>query len=269
MDIQNIKDSITETFCGLTKFKQRGNILEVITAFSTLNNKFISVFIKIESDKYVVTDAGWIDKNVYDTPIFDESEDMIKRIISSYQYNYEIKITLDNSGNAYYYKNCSNPKYVPSLIFDLANFSVGVVNSFLIQFKDPKEEKERETFRKDANIFLKQYFSDSLKINASLDDFKNIKFNAIITRANKLILISYVTGSTQSYFESDLRKSIVNFEITEKSKYKNNITEKLTLINNNSNGYNTEKSVPIINLLNEKTTRPPITWSEKEQLINL
>ncbi|HLF51896.1 hypothetical protein [Flavobacterium sp.] len=267
MDIQHIKDSIKETFCGLTNFKQRENILEVITAYSTLNNKFISIFVKFEKDRFVVTDAGWIDKNIYDTPTFDESEDILKRIINNYQYNYEIKTTIDAKGNLYYYKDCISPEQLPGLIFDLANFSVGVVNSFFIQFKDPKEEKERETFKKDANIFLKQHFGKSLKVNAPLDDFKNIKFNAIVSNGEKLVLISYVTGSTQHYFESDLRKSIVNFEITEKSKYKNNIKEKITLINNQSNGYNTLKSGAILNLLDEKTTRPPIIWSEKEKIL--
>jgi len=267
MDIQVLKETIKNSFCNLTKFKQRGNVLEVITAYSTLNNKFISVFIKFEGNRIIATDAGWIDSNAYDTPNFDESEEIIKKIINNYIYNYQIKLTTDSDGNVYYYKTCNDQEQLPGLIFDIANFSVGVINSFCIQFKDPKEEKERETFRKDANDFMKLHYKQTLRLNTALDDFKNIKFNAIVSRASNLYLVTYVTGSTQYYFESDLRKSIVNFELTDKSKFSGFIREKITIINNESTGFNLNHSMPILNLLMEKTTREPILWSERDKIL--
>ena len=103
----------------------------------------------------------------------------------------------------------------------------------------------------------------------SLDDFQSIKFNAIINKDSKLCLLTYVTGSTQNYFEDDLRKSIVNFEIAIKSKYKDLIKERITIINDTSDGYLPEKSSYIFELLNEKTTRKPIKWTEKEQIAEL
>ena len=84
---------------------------------------------------------------------------------------------------------------------------------------------------------------------------------------NLLYLITYVTGSTSYYFENDLRRSIVNFEISQKSVMRDVIKERISIINNESSGYDPIKASEIINLLSEKTSRPPINWSEKERIL--
>lgn len=269
MDNNQIIERIKSSFCNLTNFKVRQNALEVITAYSTINSKFVSVFITLTNNKIVLTDSGWIDQNYYETPLYDDSEDIVRRIISSFKNSFNVKSTLDNSGIEFYYKTCENIEQIPSAVFDLANFIVGVVNSFCIQYKDEKEEKERETFRKDANDFLKVNYADNVRLRSALDDFKGIKFNAIVNKGANLFLLTYVTGSTQTYFENDLRKSIVNFEIAVKSKYRDNIKERVTIVNDKSDGYLPEKSSYIFEILNEKITREPIKWTEKERILEL
>lgn len=269
MEQSLIFEKIKSSFCTLTQFKVRQNVLEVITPYSTINNKFVSVFITFTNNKIVITDSGWIDQNYYEAPACEDSEEIVKRIIFSFKNAFNIKSTVDNTGSEFYYKTCENIDQIPSAVFDLANFIVGVVNSFCIQYKDEKEEKERATFRKDANDFLKAIYSDSLQLRSSLDDFKGIKFNAIVNKGADLFLFTYVTGSTQNYFENDLRKSIVNFEIALKSKYKHHIKERVTLVNDQSDGYLPEKSSCILEILQEKTTRKPIKWSQKEQILEV
>ncbi len=269
MDNQHIIDKIKSSFCKLTNFKVRQNALEVITAYSTINSKFVSVFITLTNNKIVLTDNGWIDQNYYETPIYDDSEDIVRKINSSFKNSFNVKSTLDNSGIEYYYKTCEKIDQIPSAVFDLANFIVGVVNSSCIQYKDEKEEKERETFRKDANDFLKINYAENVRLRSSLDDLTGIKFNAIVNKNSNLFLLTYVTGSTQTYFENDLRKSIVNFEIAVKSKYRNNIKERITIVNDKSEGYQPDKSSYIFDILKEKTTRIPIKWTEKEQILEI
>lgn len=269
MNNQEIIEKIKSSFCSLTNFKDRQNALEVITAYSTINSKFVSVFITFTNNKIVITDSGWIDQNYYETPIYDESEFIINRITLAFQSSFNVKSTLDKEGVAYYYKTCESLDEIPSAIFDLSNFIVGVVNAFCIQYKDEKEEKERETFRRDANDYLKVNYSDKVKLRVALDDFQSIKFNAIIYKSSRLYLLTYVTGSTQTYFENDLRKSIVNFEIAVKSKFQDLIKERLTIVNDQSDGYLHEKSAFLFELLKEKTTREPIKWSEKDRILEL
>ncbi|MFD2963691.1 MULTISPECIES: hypothetical protein [Olivibacter] len=269
MDNAQIIEQIKSSFCNLTSFKVRQNALEIITAYSTINNKFVSVFVTYTNQKIVITDSGWIDQNYYETPVNDESEDIIGRIIGLFKASYSVKSTLDKSGREFYYKTCENIEQIPSCVFDLANFIVGVVNGFCMRYKDEKEERERETFKTDANDFLKLNYDNMVKLRAPLDDFKGIKFNAIINKGPNLFIITYVTGSSSTYFENDLRKAIVNFEIAQKSKYKDLIKEKITIINDLSEGYSMKRSANIFELLKEKTTRKPIKWTEKERILEI
>lgn len=267
MNNQDVIEKIKSAFCNLTSFKLRQNEIEVITAYSTLNSKFVSVFITFTNSKIVLNDGGWICQNYYNTPLYDKCEETINKIKNSYITSYKIKSTIDPTGVEYFYKTCSSVDEIPSSVFDLANFIVGVINAFCIQFNDEREERERETFRRDANDFLKANYSEHVKLKQALDDFKTIKFNAIINKSSKLYLVTYVTGSTQTYFENDLRKSIVNFEIAFRSRYHQIIKERVTLINDQSEGYQPNKSAYYFDLLNEKTTQKPIKWSEKEKVL--
>lgn len=265
----DIYQAIKDDFCALTTYKLRGESIEIITPFSTLNNKFVSVFIKELNGKFIISDAGWTDLNYYNVDISEESDDIIERIFTYYQQSFGISTTSDKAGTLHYYKTCSNPKDIPTNVYDLANFVVGAVNSLGIRYKDEKEEKERETFRKDANTFLKVNYNDNVKLQKSLDDFKNIRFNALITRNSDIYLVSYVTGSSSYYFTNDLRKTIVNFEISEKSKYRDFIREKVSIINDKADGYHPEKLSSMMDLLNEKVTREPIKWTEKERILEI
>ena len=268
-NLLDIFKTIKDDFCSLTTYKLRGESLEIITPFSTLNNKFVSVFIKEIKGKYVISDAGWTDLNYYDINISEESDDIIERIFTYYQQSFEISTTSDKAGTLHYFKTCENPRDIPGNVYDLANFVVGAVNSLGIRYKDEKEEKERETFRKDANTFLKVNYNDNVKLQKSLDDFQNIRFNALITKNSDIFLVSYVTGSSSYYFTNDLRKTIVNFEISEKSKYRSFIREKVSIINDQADGYHPEKLSSMMDLLNEKVTQEPIKWSEKEKILEI
>lgn len=262
-------DMIKSSFCNLTSFKVRQNSVEVITPYSTINSKLVSVFITFVKDKIVITDSGWIDQNYYDTPVYEDSESIVNRTKGSFMASFNIKSTVDRAGVEYYYISCEKIEEVASCVFDLANFIVGVVNSFCIQYKDEREDKERETFRKEANDFLKAHYAEDALLRRSLDDFQTIKFNAIIVKKSNLFLLTYVTGSTQRYFENDLRKSIVNFEIAQRSKLRDNVKERIAILNDNSEGYLPERSSYILELLNEKTTRSPINWTEKEKILEI
>lgn len=263
----DIFNAVKSDFCELTTYKVRNNSIEIITPFSTLNDKFVSIFVKYSQNQLIISDGGWIDLNYYEVNINEESEAIIDRVTSYYLQNYQIKTTSDNAGTLYYFKVCKSLEEISSAVFDLSNFIVGVVNALGITYKDEKEEKEKETFRQDANSFLVSNFNDNVRLRKSLDDFTNIKFNAIINKGSELNLITYVTGSTPYYFENALSKTIVNYEISEKSKYNSFVKERISIINDLANGYHPEKSRSILNLLAEKTTKEPIKWTEKEQLL--
>lgn len=257
---------IKEEFCGLTTYKLRGETIEIITPFSTLRNKFVSIFIKQSQDKFIVSDGGWIDLNYYGDKMDDSSEDLIDRITSYYILNYDVNTVNNKSGILYYYKSCRIDN-IAATAFDLANFVVGVTNALTIQYKDEQEENEKETFRKQANNFLRVNYEENIRLGHSLDDLPNINFNAVVHKNSNLYLISYITGSTPSYFSNSLRRTIVNFEISQKSKYKNVIKEKISLINDEAEGFLPSKESDLIDLLNERSTREFIRWTERYKIL--
>jgi hypothetical protein len=53
------------------------------------------------------------------------------------------------------------------------------------------------------------------------------------------------------------------------SKYSGLIKERLTIVNDKSDGYLPAKSAHIFDLLNEKTTRDPVKWTEKDKILAL
>ena len=264
-----IFDSVKSNFCDLINYKLRDNSIEIITPFSTLNDKFVSVFVKEINNNFIVSDGGWTHLNYYDIHINEQSESITKRVLTYYQQNFQVKSTTDNAGTLFYFKTCQNLQELSSVVFDMSNFISGAVNALGIQYKDEKEEQERETFRRDANTFLKTNYNDNLSAKKSLDDLKNIRFSAIIIRNSNLYLISYITGSTHQYFMNDLRKTIINFEISERSKYQSHIKEKISIINDMANGYHPEKSKSILDLLSEKINREPVKWTEKERILDI
>lgn len=263
------QEKIKESFCGLVKFKQRDNLLEVITPFTTINDKFVSVFVVYTRGKYVITDNGWIQGNYYEAEPLEGNDDINDRVRESFSTSYDIRSTVDNNATVFYYKTCLDVDHIASAVLDLASFTVGLVNSLCINYKDEKEAKERDRFKTEANSFLKLHYGNNVKFRQPLDDLNNIKFNAIISKRSDIYLLSYVTGGTPFYFDNDVRKSIVNFEIAMKSKYQGYIKERITIINNESQGYSINPSSSILSLLNEKMTREPILWEEREKLLEI
>jgi hypothetical protein len=270
MENTEIINLIKSSFCNLTSVKIRNNFIEIITGYSTINFKFISVFIhKNKNGKYIISDYGWLDQNYYEISFNDEQVEISERIKQSYLYTYNIKQTEDAQKNIFYYKSTDNISNIASLVFDMANFLVGVINAYCLRYKDEKDETEKENFRIEANNFLKQHYNQNVRLDRNLMDFKNIKFNAIIFKGNKLNLLTYVSGSTPQYFESGLRKSIVNFQISEKSVESKDITEKICIINDSCDGFIKSHSESLLDLLREKSSREPILWSEKEKVLEI
>ncbi len=268
MDLEFISKNIKSSFCNLTQFKLRGEVLEVITAFSTINRKFISVFVTFNKNEFVITDNGWVYKNYYENSQDKSNDELLNNITNSYINSFNVKQTVDVNGIHYYYKKCDNISQIPAAVFDVANFLLGIINATLLQYKDESEEKERDHFKSDASSFLKSNYKEAVSLKKSLDDIKSVVFNAIIEKESKLYLITYITGSSAFYFDSDINKSIVNFELSKKSNFNPYIKGRYAIINDLSLGYNPQRSSTILGLLYEKTNSDPILWSKKETLLS-
>lgn len=265
----NIFNSVKEDFCSLWTYKQRGNTLEIITPFSTTNSKLISVFLTKKGNEYIVTDGGWIMGGEYGiTPDLDD--DMFLRIYDHYLYYYEIKM-LDQNKARYYYKSVNRTELLSSIIYDFGHFMLSILSASQIQFYDPKEKSERETFRIEANSFLTSFIGkNKILFNQELSpEYKNVRFNAIIAEGSRIKLIRYVTGSSYSYFLNSLTKATVDFEIANQSTFNQFIEQRVALINDSALGFVENNLIQYIQTLQNHTKRDVVKWSEKENLISI
>lgn len=224
-----IFNAIKNDFCNLFKYKIKGETLEVITSFPTLNNKFVSIFVTERENKYIITDGGLIDKDEYDIECDQKNKRYVDLIKRTYIDRWEIKSTYKN-GYAFYYKTTEQQEMISSHILDLAQFTSSVISSYEVNFE---RERKTENFSQKVNKFLKSHFSDLVKFNQTLTDLKSINFNAIIThRNNDLSLIKYINGKTFSDFKDSLQLATYSFQASRTSILDGNIIHRIPIINN-------------------------------------
>jgi hypothetical protein len=266
----DIFQNIQSSFGSLWKFKERGNSLEIITPYATTSAKFVSVFLSEKDGEYIISDGGWINDRIYDNN-FDVEDSCFLKIVDHYTNSFDVKQTSGLGNKTYYYKKTGNKNFVPSLVMDLSVFISNIISLAEIEYTD-KEEKESITrFGKNANNYLKTFVESSkLDLSGYLDEDKTIKLSAIIKpTSSKLILINYITGSNLSHFTSSISKTNFLFELAERSKFKPYIRRKISVVDNFSIGYQTERIQGYLKHLSENTKSNEVCWSDKEKLIDL
>lgn len=268
--LENIYNDVTSTFGNLWSFKIRGKSIEIITPFTTTNHRFISVFLTIQGNDYIVTDGGWIEQGIYDNN-FNLDEDCYKKIILHYQNVYNIKETKNGAKTTYFYKKTPNHISVPSIVFDLSTFISTLVSLSFVEYTEREEKETKERFNKKANLYLSQIVdNENIKFNAPIDEHKKIKFSAIVNRnKTELILLNYITGSSDYYFNNSISKTNMMFEMALKTQYSRFIRKKISIVDTEANGYVPLKVNPFLNHLSDNTKSIEVNWHEREKLSKL
>ena len=269
MIFENIYNEIKSSFNSLWQFKERGKTLEIITPFATTSHKFVSVFLSIQENKYIVTDGGWVQGGYYETA-FNQEEDCFRKALYHYQNSFNIKEVNTPSG-IYFYKSTDKEIAVPSLIFDIANFISSMISLSEIEYSEKLEKETKERFRSMANDFLIAISGRySVDFRGYLDDQdKRIKMHAIIKKPHsKLILVNYITGSTNNYFLNSIGRANLMFEMAEESLYSPYIDKKVCFIDDTAIGYS-PKVIRDIDFIVNNTNSHRADWSTRENYISL
>lgn len=266
-NLKEIFKNLKESFCSLWQFKDRGKTLEIITPYSTITSKFISVFITERDNSIIISDGGWIASGYYDTDV-NMQDEFFSKLFYTYESYFDIK-KIDKNEVPFYYKKADKEVSIPSFLFDMVQFIQGVVGGSVVEFEDLKEKAEKETFKREANSYIANIAQhDTIKVNTHLsEDLKSIRFNAIITkRKNRLTLLNYVTGSSISYFIGSIGKANLNFEIATESEFSPFMDTKIALINDTASGFQQDKLYKYLEKMERNTNSKNILWSEKYKL---
>jgi len=109
-----------------------------------------------------------------------------------------------------------------------------------------------------------------VSFNGSIDEqYKDIKFNAVIKRDNKFTLFNYVTGTTDFYFRGSIGRSNMNFQLINRTPIKNKIYKRVTVINNQASGYKIDKLKQYLELISAEAESEIINWSNKKDLLEI
>jgi hypothetical protein len=268
MNLLNIFEDVKNSFFGIWQYRERGNTLEIITPYATTNNRFISVFLTKQGDKYIVSDGGWVSSGVYDIKIKDDT--CFLKIFYHFKNSYNVEEISSKDGIIYYYNKSVNIIDIPSKIFDLSLFIQNIVSVSEIEFENKEEKNVRELFTSKANDYIKSIVTnlDKIKFNRYLDPHKReVKFNAIYyINDSKVSLLNYVTGSSFSYFSNSIFKANQLYEMAEDTAYKNCISSKITVVDTDADGYIPNKISPYLYHLINHTESEIVEWNSREKL---
>lgn len=249
------------------KFKMRNSTLEVVTPIATTSDKFVSVFITIKGDSYVVTDGGWISEGKYDSdlPLLNE---IYSRVFDYYKSEYGVN-ELATNNYIYYYKKTTNKAMVSSLVYDLATFTSSVISASFINYQEKKELDNSKRFQSRANAFIKEVVPHNIQVKHNtwvLEKYKSLRFHALIPFKNRLTLVSYVTGSNNEYFRNSLAMANMRFEVVEKDGFNGIVANKILLIDDTVKSYTSPEMIPIIGIITNNSKRINLPWSEREKI---
>ncbi len=272
MIFENIYNDIVSSFGSLWRFKERGETLEIVTPFATTNNKFVSIFLTKQNSDFIVSDGGWITEGVYQTEILPENKDCYHKILSYYLNTFKIQSVASNKLVSFFYKKTSNEIAVPSLLFDMVNFISTIVSISNIEFAD-KETENKERFSSSASGYLSEIirsysYGRTISFNRYLGAGNTrVKVNAVIRDPNNdLVLLNYITGSHVDYFQTNISKTNIIFELASKTNEGIYIKKKIALVDNTATGYAEDKiSIWLDHMINN-TGSQRINWSNREQL---
>jgi hypothetical protein len=256
---------IIKQYSALWKIKERGETIEIITPMVTTTDMFISVFITVRGDEFVVTDGGQMLSEVYDVD-FSSDAQTHERMINFFSEQFEICCVKQNKKTFYYKKVCKIEK-IPQAVFDLSNFIASTINSIDIPLKEERVDKQ---FRIKAKNYLDEHFHYlNISFDKTVDDDINIKFNAITNNRGKFQLVNFITGSSSAYYTSSLCKSNMGFYMVAQSGISTNIDRMISLMDDSK--YDIINSPQVVPFKSFKLPQGMISiislpWSQKSKL---
>lgn len=262
--MEKIINDIIQAFSSLWKIRKRGDSWEIITPVSTSNDGFVSVFLTVRGDEYIVTDGGWVDSGVYD--IDDISGMTYKKILNYYIETYHIK-TVKGHNVDYYYKKVSNPIYIPNLVFDVSAFIGGLVSTSCAEIAQTTD-KSYNIFTKKAHTYLRTFIPNECFLSKKeiKEAFPTLSFGAAIKSCNGVALLNFATGSSDNYYINSLCKSQTSFQIAKKLDINCKIANRILLIDDQKNSLTSDKVGMIVRFIREEGICDIENWSNRNAL---
>ncbi|MGM9507576.1 hypothetical protein ACS5NO_07610 [Larkinella sp. GY13] len=264
----SIFETIKSDICNLVEYRARGETIEIITQFTTLNNCVVSVFLSVKEDKIIVSDGGWLHRDKYNDQGLVDELSIVTRINTQLIEYYKIKQTQSKQNINYFYKTTNKKELVSSLVLELSQFIVASVNSRILSYsKEEDVNDSKKAFHDQVNGYIKSLFRDVetneyIKVNEQY----RVKFDCIFRIKVRPFLLMYISGSNNSVFNKDISQAVVNFNVVNRNAVADEYFTKIAILNTQAPGYNKAKSDFYLAELREAADMPLIDYFNPAEL---
>ena len=162
--IQNAEQlflNIRSDFSSLWKCKLRGDTLEIITPFTTITGRFISVFLTQRDDRYIVTDGQRLTQHLNELAMLTRRANVYLEETASI---YGVRKTQDTKA-CFYFKSTTNVNLLSAYIYDLVFFQSNSLNSIYSEATFFEKEREEQWFSTRVNNLLQEKIDSNKTLN--------------------------------------------------------------------------------------------------------
>ncbi len=111
-------DAIRDDFRSLWSFKKHEDSLEISTPFLYPGSDMVRVFVTQREDRFIVTENGDVAEVLRELLETDDFRERLNAMAAAFGMKKG-----ENHGETIYFKDCTDPKLISSIMFDVATFA--------------------------------------------------------------------------------------------------------------------------------------------------
>lgn len=259
-----LTDVIRRDFGALWHCKQFGNTLEITTPYFLPDSTLLSIFITKRDERYIVCEGGRVSESIelHCSIASEDAPQVIHEVARSFRMHVGRK-----DGRPLFFKECSDPKLISSVVFDVCSFSATACST-LAHAPNPRIEIESEQrFKTRANTFLNTVKPPHLELTSGqIEELPGIRFSALLKSPSKLWIVQYVTGSSNSYFRKSINDTTMSFHCARVSAINPLIVRTIPFVDTEAAGYDEPKLRWWLHELDKTSKESMVLWSKRETL---
>jgi len=262
-----ITEALQRDFNALWKCRQLGETLEISTPYLLPNSTLFSLFLTQRGGRFIACDGGVISDllNEHCPRPGDEMNAELRAMAGKFRMKEGAA-----EGRPLFFKDCTDPKLISSIAFDVANFAVMATSALVSATDDESGVPLERRFETRADQFLKSVVPPSFEFaSREIPEVPGVRFGAVLTRASRVYLVSYVTGSNPTYFRRSVCDTAMSFKHAWHSSLANHIGRTIPVVNTEAAGYDADKLRWHFDELKHQSHSDLVRWDEKDRLAEL
>ena len=264
----DIVETLQQDFNALWRCQQRGNTVEISVPYLLPDSTLVSLFLTQRNERIIVCDSGGIMEFLSEHCPLPEDEFLpaLREMASKFG------VKEGRLSNApLFFKECTNPKLISSLVFDVASF-VTMAASALVSVGIEDPETVRSTrFESQADSFIRSIKpADLIVASSTIPEVPGFRFSSVLRGPeSRTWLISYISGSNLTTFRKNVNDTAKSFKHAWESNLGPRIARTIPLLNNEASGYDPDKLDWQIRDLQADAHNSLVRWTNKEELKEL